>query len=270
VADYTTTSTSAYPDWAQPYAAGFLNQAQQVTNQPYQQYQGSLVAGMSPYQDQAYQGIANRAMQGSPTMSAANGTLQNTLNGSFLGGNPQLQGQIDMAQGDLVRQWNNVAKPQWDTTMQQSGSFGNSGVAQAQAMAQEGLQRQLGNIDTTMRSNNYNTERGYQNQALSLAPTYANQDYTDLNNMAQAGQQYQTNQQKQLDAGYQQYLDARNYQTNQLGVFGNALTSAVGTQGTQTQTQPGMSTGSQLAGGAVTGAALYNLLFGNSNAKSPG
>ena len=262
MADVTTTSSSSYPDWAQPYALGFLQRAQQVTDTPYQQYQGPLVADMNQYQTQALGGIANRAVQGSPVMSAGSQTLQNTLNGSYLNGNPYLQSQIDSAQGDLVRQWNNVAKPQWDTSMQQSGSFGNSGVAQAQAMAQEGLQRQLGNIDTTMRSNAYNTERGYQNSAMSLAPTYANQDYTDLNNLLTAGNQYQTQNQNQATAGYQQYLDARNYPTSQLQAFGSALGSAVGNQGTQTTTQPGASTGSQIVGGALTGAGLYNLLFG--------
>ena len=262
MADLTTTSTSAVPDWAQPFSLGYLQRAQQVSDTPYQAYQGQRVADFNPYQTQAYDLTARRAMQGSPTMSAGNQTLTNTINGGYLNGNPYLQGQIDSAQGDLVRQWNNVAKPQWDTSMQQSGSFGNSGVAQAQAMAQEGLQRQLGNIDTTMRGNAYNTERGYQQQALSLAPTYANQDYTDLTQLGNAGKAYQTQNQSNLDAGYQQYLDARNYPTQQLGTFGNALSQAIGNQGTQTTTQPGVSAGSQLAGGAVTGAALYNLLFG--------
>lgn len=142
MADITTTNTQNYPDWASPYAEGFLQRAQQVTDQPYQQYQGSRVAGMSPWQDQGYQAQANRAMQGSQTMSGANTALQGFFGNSGQGAavnpyaganNPYLTQQINLAQGDLARNWNNVAAPQWASQAQGSGSFGNSGVASAQA-----------------------------------------------------------------------------------------------------------------------------------------
>jgi hypothetical protein len=96
--------------------------------------------------------------------------------------------------------------------------------------------------------------------ALGMAPNFAQQDYNDINQLQQAGQAYQNQNQRQMDAGYQQYLDARQYPQQQLGVFGQALGQAVGNQGTTTQTQPGASTGSQLLGGAITGSMLYNLL----------
>ena len=315
MADITTTQSSAYPEWAQPYAAGFLQRAQQVTDQPYQAYQGARVAGMAPWQDQAYQAQATRAMQGSPIMSGANTALQGffgqqspgaTQNpyGNVSAGinpmmgmnNPYLTQQIDSAQGDLARNWNQVVAPQWASNMQGSGSFGNSGVASAQALAMEGLQRNMGNIGQNMRFQDYtqqqqlqeaNLNRGLQAQttnaglgesyagrndsmygqgqnrqlsALGMAPSFAQQDYNDINQLQQAGQAYQGQQQKLLDAGYQQYLDARQYPQQQLGVFGQALGQAVGNQGTQTSTQPGASTASQLVGGALTGSMLYNLL----------
>lgn len=260
MADITSTSTTAMPSWAQPFAQGYLNRAQATADSPFQAYSGQRVAGFNPYQQQGLDATAQRAFQGSPVMSAANGQLTNTINGGNLQGNPFLQQQIDGAQGDVVRQWNNVAKPQWDTSMQASGSFGNSGVAQAQAMAQEGLQRQLGNIDTTMRANNYNTERGYQMQATGMAPTFAQQDYNDLSQLAGAGNAMQAQQQRGLDADYAQFLDAQAYPQKQLDILGNALGRSYG--GTTSQTQPGPSTGSQLAGGALTGAAIYEMLFG--------
>ena len=314
--DQVTTTQQNYPNFAQPYAQGFLQRAQDVTNTPYEQYQGQQVAGLNQYQTQAADLTAQRAMQGSPLMSQANGALTGYFGGkspgatanpygqvqtqanAYAGSNPYLQQNIDSAQGDLVRQWNNVAKPQWDTSMQQSGSFGNAGVAQAQSMGQEGLQRQLGNVSSTMRMQDYTQQQQlgesaanralqastanaslgeqyagrndsmYNNgqsrglQSLSMAPNFANQDYTDLSALSHAGQTYQNNNQAQLDAGYKQYLDARNYPTQQLGAFGTALGQAVGNQGTQTQTQPGVSGGASLVGGALTGASLYNLLYG--------
>lgn len=256
----TTTQNSGLPDYAQGYGLGYLQRAQQVADSPYQAYTGQRVADFAPWQQQAFQAQAQRAMSGSPVMNAANSQLTNTINGGNLNGNPYLQSQIDQAQGDLVRQWNNVQKPAWDTAMQRSGSFGNSGVAQAQAMAQEGLGRNLGLIDSNMRFNNYNAERGYQQQALGMAPTFAQQDYNDISQLQQAGAAYQGQNQKLLDSGYQQYLDSRNYPAQQLDIFGNALGRINGN--VQTTTQPGTSTGAQVIGGLTAGAGLYNLLFG--------
>ena len=70
----------------------------------------------------------------------------------------------------------------------------------------------------------------------------------------------QGQQQKGLDSDYQQFLEQRNYPKQQLGVMGDALQRGFGSQ--SMQSQPGASGASQLFGGALTGAALYNLLFG--------
>jgi len=261
MADLTTTqSSSGLPSWAQPYGAGYLNRAQQVADSPYQAYTGQRVADMAPWQTQAYQAQAQRAVQGSPVMSAANSQLTSTINGSNLNGNPYLDGQIQQAQGDLVKNWNNVQKPQWDTAMQQSGSFGNSGVMQANGMAQDTLQQNIGKIGSDMRFANYNTERGYQQQAMGMAPNFAAQDYNDINQLQQAGAAYQGQNQKTLDNAYQQYTQAQQYPQQQLDIMGNALGRINGN--VSTTTQPGASTGSQIIGGALTGAGLYNMLFG--------
>lgn len=287
MAEMTTTKSSAYPEFAQPYAAGFLGRAQQVTDQPYQQYMGGRTAGMAPWQTQGLQAQATRGMQGSPLMSGANQALQGQFTGASPGatvnpmagaGNPYLTQQIDAAQGDLARNWNQVAQPQWAGKMQGSGSFGNSGVASAQAMAMDGMQRNMGSIGQNMRFQDhtqqqqlgesfagrndsmYNQNQGRQLSALAMAPQFAQQDYNDINALKGAGAEYQAQQQRENDSGYAQYLDARQYPQQQLGVFGQALGQAVGNQGTQTSTQPGASGGAQLFGGALLGSQLYNLL----------
>ena len=260
MSDLITNQSTSAPNWAVPYQQGYLNRAQAVADRPYQQYQGPMVAGMNPYQTAGYGAQAQRAMQGSPTMGAANTNIQGVLKGDYLGGNPYLTQQIDAAQGDVVRNYNNVQKPQWDTAGQQSGSFGNSGVMQANQAAQSDLQRNLGNISSTMRFNNYAGERSNQMSALGLAPGFANQDYNDINQLTSAGNAMQGQQQRGIDSDYQQFLDQRNYPQQQLGVMGDALQRSFGSQ--TTQSQPGASGASQLFGGAITGAGLYNLLFG--------
>lgn len=194
MADVTTTQNSGLPAYAQPYAQGYLNRAQQVADSPYQAYTQPRVADMAPWQTQAYQAQAQRAMSGNPVMNAANqalpqmfqgggqaaqnmagqvGTFQGGAQvGTFQGGaqvtpqanpyagsNPYLGQQIDAAMGDVTRNWNNVQKPQWDTAMQRSGSFGNSGIAQANQMAQSDMQRNLGQIASGMRFQDYTQQQ---------------------------------------------------------------------------------------------------------------
>lgn len=260
MADVTTTQNSGFPLWAQDQASGWLKRAQQVADSPYQQYTGQRVASFAPWQDQAYQAQAQRAMSGSPVMNAANAQLTNTINGGNLNGNPYIDSQINQAQGDLARNWNNVQAPAWSRSMQNSGSFGNSGVMQANQDAQNQLQQNMGKIGSDMRFQNYNTERGYQQQALGMAPTFANQDYTDISQLQQAGAAYQGQNQKLLDNAYQQFTDSRDYNKQNVDWFGQQLGRING--GTQTTTSPGTSTGAQIVGGLTAGAGLYNLLFG--------
>lgn len=316
MADITTTSTSSYPSWAVPYAQGYLERAQSVADNPYQAYTGQMVADMSGWQNQGYQALAQRAMSGSPLMGQASQALSGMFSqdqratsnpygqvaaqaNSMAGmNNPYLGQQIQAAQQDTINAWNNVAAPSWATANSRSGSFGNSGLAAAEGQARDSLQRNLGNIASTMRMQDYTQQQQmaesmanrqlqaattnagmgesyagradsmYGNnqaramQALGMAPSFANQDYADINNLINAGSAYQTQNQKLLDNAYSQFLDSRNYPAQQLQTFGQALSQAVGGQGTQTTTQPGASTGSQLVGGALTGSALYNLLFG--------
>jgi hypothetical protein len=106
----------------------------------------------------------------------------------------------------------------------------------------------------------YNANQGRGMQALGLAPGFANQDYTDINAMTQAGNTYQQQDQRGLDSAYQQWQQARAYPQQQLGVMGNALQQSYGQN--NTSTTPGPSSASQLFGGALTGAGLYNLMFG--------
>jgi hypothetical protein len=260
MADYTTTSSTQMPAFVQPYAQGYLQRAQTVADSPYQQYPGQRVADLKPYQPEAAGGMYARGMQGNPTMAAGNTNLQQTLGGQYLQGNPYLQSQIDQAQGDAVRSWNTMAKPQWDTAMQRSGSFGNSGLAQMEQQAASDTQRNIGQIGSNMRFQNYDAERSRQMQAAGMAPTYANQDYTDLNAMLTAGQGLQQQQQKYLDNAYNQFTESRDYGKSQLDVMRNAL-GGVNFGSNTTQTQPGASTASTLLGGGLTGAAIYNMLF---------
>lgn len=254
MAQYTTTN-APLPE-ARPYYADFLQRSQEVANQPYQQSPGTYAAP-NPYLQQGWQATANRAMQGSPTMGAANTQLQNTINGGFLNSNPYLGESIANAQGDLTQAWNQVQRPQFDKAMQRSGSFGNTGIAQTAGYAADTLQKNLGRVASDMRGNAYNQERGYMQQALSMAPQFANQDYADANALLNVGNQAQQFTQAAQNQNQNWFQEAQQFPQQQLGLLGGALGLNQGS--TQTQTQPDPSKTSQIIGGALTGAQLYDM-----------
>jgi hypothetical protein len=245
--DVTTTSSTQMPAFVQPYAAGYLQRAQNVADMPYQAYQGQRVADLNPYQTQAYQGMYQRGMQGSPVMGAAEQALTGMMDGNFqqatanpygrvqatgggaqisatanpygyvqapgqtqgvsaganpyAGSNPYLQQQIDAASQDVVRNYNMATKPQTDTAMQRSGSFGNSGLQQVQALQQSDLQRNLGNISSGMRMQDYTQQQQLGESALNrnmqaqqfnagLGENYANRSLQSQQFNAGLGENY--------------------------------------------------------------------------------
>lgn len=162
----TQTTTTGPPAWQLPYLQNGLAQAQQ-------QYQagGTPVVPFSPYSEQAIQGTAQRATNGSPLTTAAQDYATKSLNGGFLGSNPYLDQTFNQAamqtQGQLASQ------------------FGGAG---RNVGASEGLRsQQLNGLATGIYGNAYNTDRQLQQGVLSQALPLANQDYTDLSQLRAAG-----------------------------------------------------------------------------------
>ena len=249
-----TTTTSAFPDWAAPYAQSFLQRSQQVADIPYTPYGGQTVAQFNPFQTQALNATAQRAIEGSPVNSAAQGEITKTLGGDYLSaGNPYLTAMIDKASGDVTRNYNNVIRPQQDSLIARSGSFGNAGVQSTINEQARGLGDTLAGISTTLRGQDYGAERGRQLSALGLAPGIANQDYVDANALFGAGQSFQGQEQANLSDQYRRFQEAQNYPKEQLKTIGQGLGINYGSN----TTGPGADTGSQLLGGALLARSLY-------------
>jgi hypothetical protein len=295
----TTVSSTELPGWMQPYAKNYLSQAETIASKPYQAYDGQTVAGMDPRTQQGLNMQANMARAGSGLYNSANDTLQGTVQGEgyrpaatnanagaanpYAGSNPYLQSQIDQAQGDVVRNYNMVTKPQTESAMVNSGSFGNSGLQQVQQQQQSNLVRGLGDISSNMRFQDYGLqaqlgenatnrlfnagesqagrdqggyqfERSNQLNASQYAPAFAAARYNDAERLTQAGQPFQQQQQLQLSDAYQKWQEAQGYDAQQLGVLGNALGTVRGNQ--TSQTGPSGPSTSQTMGQLASAAAL--------------
>lgn len=230
-----TVTQTNFPDWAVPYAQNFLGRSQQVADLPYTPYQGSTVAQLNPYQTGAFDAIAQRAYQGSPVNSAASDELTKTLSGDYLNNNPYLDQLVNQSQNDVMNQFQGVEA--------RAGSFGNAGVTEA-------MSRGLGNVSAQIRGADYANERNRMTSAIGLAPTIANQDYLDAEQLLRAGQGYQTQEQLNLDDQYKRFQEAQNYPKEQLGTLGKALGLNYGS----TAQVPG---NNNVAQGLGTAMALY-------------
>lgn len=261
-------TSSGPPAWAVPYFQQYLGRAQNLSQQPYQQYGGQTFAGMNQTQQQGLNAITQRAQSGSPINQAAGQELTNTLSGGYLNsGNPYMDSLVDKSQGDVIRGYQQSVIPQLDMIAARSGSFGNTGVDQQSLNAQRQLVSQLGDISTQIRGGAYENERNRMQGAVGMAPTIANQSYVDANALLNAGGY----QQQQTQAGYDSQLarfnEARDGPLRQLGILGQALGGA--NYGNTSTTDPGKGgTAGAIKGGlggAAAGASIggpYGALIG--------
>ncbi len=234
-----TTTVQNFPDWAQPAFQDYLGRVQGVANMPYTPYSGQTVADLNNFQTGAYNAIAARASQGSPVMNAASGELQRTLSGGYLNNNPYLDQLVGQGQDDVMRRM--------DTLAARSGSFGNSGV-------NESTMRALGDVSAQIRGNDYARERGYMQSAMGMAPTIANQDYFDAQQLLGAGNAIRGFSQQNLDDTYRRWQEANNFPGQQVDQMGQRLGLRLGSS----QTGPGANPWGQLAGTGLAAYGAYN------------
>lgn len=251
------TQTQSLPDWVQPYAQNYLKSASDAASKPYQAYNGQTVAGFDPFQSQAINQQAQMAGS-NPVYGGASDQMQKTIAGDYLNSNPYLQANIDAAQGDVIRNYNLIAKPAADAAGVRSGSFGNSGLAQMQGEQERNLVGELGRISSSMRGQNYANERQNQMSAIGQAPQFAAARYNDAQMLANAGAMNQQQNQRVLDDQYNRFAEERDYPLKQLQVMGGALGN-MNYGGTTTSTGGGGSNGlAQGLGGLLSLASMFN------------
>lgn len=200
-----TTSTvnqSNLPEYARPYFESMMQRAQQVSNDPYQPYQGDRLAGFNPQQNQAfqlagqnvgnYQPLFNQAQQGIAQAGQFNPeTMRNTYQATgFNPGSwndagvasaymsPYMQNVVDIGKREAIRDYGKQAID-LDTAAQQAGAFGGSrhGIVQAEAM--RNMNQQLQDIQDKGLQNAFMAGQGQFNtqQQMGLAANQLNNQF---------------------------------------------------------------------------------------------
>lgn len=239
------TTKTEIPNELKPLATAYSRKALELANTPYQGYNGQQVANLNQYQNKAADLISSRAGAGDNTMNAVKRAMNVALytgkaatENPYAGENPYLQKNIDAAMGDITRNYNDAIAPGLTTQMVGSGSFGNTGAQATTQNAMNDLTKNLANTAAGMRMQDYTQRQNLAeqyaarndarfSQVMDAAPGYANQAYTDAGQLMNVGQMYQDNNQQNLDARYQNWMDQQNDPYKKLaamaGVFGSGL-----------------------------------------------
>ena len=249
------TSTENRDPWSgqQPYLSYGFDQAKQLYDNGQPNYfPNSTVTPFSNQTEQGLSAIENRANAGSPLVSGAQDKLGSIINGDSLSsGNPYFSQMAD----SIAQQ----VRPRLDAQFAMNGNYGTPQHERVMADS-------LANALAPIAYQNYNAERGAQNQAIQFAPQLAAADYTDPSMLLQAGAQ----REQKANANLQDQINRFNFEQNiPQQSLQNYMTSVAGGNygGTGTSTQPTFgSTPAQLAGLGLGGALAYGSLFGQNGA----
>jgi hypothetical protein len=216
-------SSSTLSEWAGPYVTNMLGQAQALSQQPYQTYQGPMTAGESGLQSKVFQGLGNLTFPGQlgqsfsaqgayqlPTMTSTGVTGQQAGPGGIAANymNPYLSAVLTPQLDELRRQsqmtqMGNAAK------LTQAGGYGGARQAIMDAETQRNLLQEQNKAIGTGYANAYDRAMGQFNTEQGQAKTLADM-------LAGAGTAQRGIEQEGITADYNEFLAQRDYPQKQV------------------------------------------------------
>ena len=183
-----TSTTSNIDPTIQPYLAYGLQQAQeQYQGGGPQYYGGPTFVSPSQTTQTGLQALEQRASMGSPLTGAAQGQLQNTIQGGYLQGNPFFQGAFQpaaqAAESKFLSSLGNIG-----SAASKAGRYGSGAMNTMTQGASGQFAKTLADTAGALAYENYAAERARQQAATMAAPAMAQADYGDIQNMLKAGQ----------------------------------------------------------------------------------
>lgn len=295
------TTTQQIPPEFQGLASQVGQWGQGFANLPYTPYPYAQVADFTPYQYLGFDYLANQA-QNSPLPGQATQGLSDQIGGvkspyadaktevatnPYAGPNPYLDSVINSTLGDVTKQFNTQVAPSMAATALKSGSFGNSGLQEAEANTRDQLAKRMGDISAGIRSQDYALQGqfgeqaanrltaarqadlarnsaayesmfGRQMNALGMSPSIYNLGSLPGQQLQGIGATMQQQGQNILDKNYGQFQEAQNWPFKIWDAM-RAPFGGINPGGTTTQTGPA---GNPVAG-ALGGAMLGNKLMGS-------
>jgi len=283
----TTQTTTTIPDYAKPYVERMLGQTETLTDinkNPYQPYGRERIAGFTPLQQQAFQGVAN--LQPSQQLGTATqmGGLAG-LQGLTAGERYASQATDPYAVNAYMSPFTNLAlEPQMREAARRSamegqaqqamaaqrGAFGGSRSTLLEAERLRNLGQQQADIygrgmqtafEQAQRAQQFGADLGLRGTAAGLqaasalgqlGQTQFGQQKDILQGQLSAGAQQQGLEQQRLSQQYQDFLNRRQYPYQQLSFMSDMLRGLPLSQQAQTMYQQPPSMLGQVAGAGLT------------------
>jgi hypothetical protein len=274
MATTTTSATSQIDPTIQPYLAQGLATAKNLFLGGFQPqlYPGQMYVSPS---EQTLAGLSQQeqlATQASPVLQQAQGAyssalsgLGQTAGGSFLNANPYQQQMMEAATRPLTQQFSNQVLPGIASLYSKSGRYGSGAMSNALGQSTEAYGRALGDVTGTIASQQYQAERGLQQQAQAAqaqlaaqAPSMYAQQFLPSQTLMDVGAQREAIAAQPLQEQMQRFSYSQQLPYQQLaGYLSSVYGSPMAQYGTTTQTQ---NAPTNRAIGVLGGAGLGGLL----------
>jgi len=278
-----TVSTSSIDPALLPYLTTGLERAKSLflTGEQPKFFEGQTYVSPSAQTQQALAQQEALATQASPVLQQAQQAYQQSLGGigataagSFLGSNPYQQQMMQAATRPLEQQFSNQVLPNIASLFSKAGRYGSGAMQNALGTATEGFGRALGDITSNIAGQQYQQERGLQQQAqlgqaqlAAAAPQIYGQQFLPSQQLAQVGAAREQIAAQPLQEQMARYQFGQQLPYQQLsGYLSSVYGSPMGSYGTQTTSMPSNPLINTAAGaglGYLGGQALGSYLSGN-------
>jgi hypothetical protein len=280
----TVQTQTTIPEYARPYVEKMLGKAEAATSAPYQAYGGQRTADFTPLQQQAFKGAENLG----PAQQIGTGTQMagiSGLQGLTAGGQYAQQATSPGSMQAYMSPYMNLAlEPQMREAARRSamegqmnqaqavqrGAFGGSRSALIEAERQRNLGQQQSDIygrgmqtafEQARQAQQFGADLGLRGAGMGLQAAgqlgqlgqqQFGQQEAALRAQAGMGAQQQQQSQRSLDQAYQDFLNQRGYQQQQLAFMSDILRGVPLSQSTQQVYSAPQSLLGQVGGAGLT------------------
>jgi len=245
------TSTNSLAPWLQGYAQDYVGRARSLLDQ------GSTNPDMQMAQGQ----LRALAQNGDPLVNSALRQQQSVINGDYLNSNPYID-QVARGIGDRMGEaYATGTRGSLTSNAQLSGNDPRYSSAYQQTVgnADRAYGDALGQAMSGLYMNNYQQERGAQNQAAQYSTNLANFGVANTGNLLQSGVQQQQMPWQMLQQ-YGQAINPAFGSTSTNNQMGNTAQTGMQT-GTRTQNIQAPNDWMAGIGGAAAASGIYRNLF---------
>ena len=296
-------SSTEVPAYARPYVERMLGKTEALSQTPYQAYGGERIAGFTPMQQQAFQGVANLrpaqqlgtatqmgGMAGLQGLRAGQQFAQQATNPNAMAAymSPYTQLALEPQMREAARR-SAMEGQQMAGQATRAGAFGGSRFGLMEAERQRNLGQQQADIygrgmqtafEQARQAQQFGADLGLRGAATGLqaaqqlgqlGQTQFGQQKDILQGQLSAGAQQQGLEQQRLAQAYQDFQNQRQYPYQQLSFMSDMLRGLPLSQERRTMYEQPPSALGQMAGAGLTYLGAQKAgLFGAEGGVVPG